>query len=443
MRNQERRRETLLFVVRMIKAIKGTKDILPEEINKWHLVEKTAREVFALYGYQEIRTPIFEETELFARSIGQETDIVAKEMYTFTDKSDKSITLRPEATASVVRAYIEHHMDREGGIKKLYYIGPMFRHERPQKGRYRQFHQIGAEVLGSDHPAIEAEVIEMLLLFLERLKIWNTSLLINSIGCAVCRPKYIELLREEVAKHFSAFCEDCKRRSQTNPLRILDCKVESCQPLIEKLPTIADHLCEACAAHFAKFRELLQQRGIAYTGAPKLVRGLDYYVRTVFEITSPGLGSQNAVVGGGRYDGLAELLGGPPTKGLGFALGIERLISILSEDVTSDQAKALQLFLAPVGEDAFDYCALLAKRLREQGIRCYLDFDARSLKSQMRLADKLAAVNVLIVGDEELKNGHYTLKRMSDSAQMKLTESELIQLLHDQQNANRKDERYV
>lgn len=412
----------------MIKTIKGTRDLLPEEIPKWHLVEDTARTVFERYGYEEIRTPIFEETELFARGIGVDTDIVAKEMYTFQDKSGKSITLRPEGTAPVVRAYIEQHMYKEGGIKKLYYMGPMFRHERPQKGRYRQFHQIGAEVLGSDNPAIEAEVIQMLELFLDKLEVRDVTLLINSIGCAVCRPKYIEQLRAEVRKNLSAFCEDCQRRAETNPLRVLDCKVPECQPLIDKLPAIVEYLCADCAAHFARFRALLERQGTPYTLAPKLVRGLDYYVRTVFEITGAGLGegAQNTIIGGGRYDGLAEILGGPPTQGLGFALGVERLISVLPESRTKDLAKRPVLFIAALGEAAFDRGLALAQRLRRQGVYCYIDFDPRSLKSQLRLADKLAAQNVLIVGEDELKSNRYVLKAMSVGTQELVDEPELL-----------------
>src|SRR2546426_2121767 len=328
----------------MIKAIRGTRDLLPPETALWNFVEAAVRDVFRVYNFHEIRTPIFEETQLFARSVGEETDIVGKEMYTWQDRgraeSDRgqSLTLRPENTAGVVRAYIEHKLwDR--GLNKLYYIGPQFRRERPQKGRYRQFYQIGAEVLGSDHPAIDAEVLEMLLLFLERVGINSFTLLLNSVGDSKCRPEYIKALRRALGSVKSTMCADCQRRAETNPLRVLDCKVEADQPIIAKLPSILDHLCPECRQHFDRVLGELKQRGIPYEITPRLVRGLDYYTRTTFEITSGALGAQNALLGGGRYDGLSEMIGGPPAPGIGFSIGEDRLV-LAVEEAARNKAEA-------------------------------------------------------------------------------------------------------
>ena len=415
----------------MIKSIKGTRDILPPESALWTRVENTAREIFDLYGFAEVRTPIFESTELFARGVGEDTDIVSKEMYTFEDRDEKSLTLRPEGTAPVVRAHIEHQLQQESPIAKLYYLGPMFRRERPQKGRYRQFHQIGAEVLGSDNPAIEAEVLEMLQFFLKRIGIEDQTLLVNSIGCNICRPRFLEELKRALAEKKDGLCADCQRRSETNPLRVLDCKVESCQPIIESLPKISDFLDDGCRTHFDKFLGYLTSRQISFTIVPRLVRGLDYYTRTTFEITSGALGAQNTLIGGGRYDGLAEALGGPPTKGFGFALGLERILLVLQESGKQAQLPSPQLFLAPLGEAAFEKATLLARDLRQQGIRCVLDFETRSLKSAMRLANKLQAQHVLILGDSELQTGKYPLKRMSDGTQREVQAEEIAPVLRD------------
>ena len=318
--------EIILAERQQIRAIKGVRDILPLESRAWSRVERAAQDVFGTFGFAEIRLPIFEQTELFARSVGADTDIVGKEMYTFTDRDEASISLRPEATASVVRAYIEHGMHALPGDVK-HYMGPMFRRERPQKGRYRQFYQIGAEVLGpSDAPGIDAEVIEMLLAFFGRVGLEGLTLDLNSIGCKECRSKYVEVLRAELLKVKDKLGADSQRRIETNPLRVLDSKAPDEQAIIEMLPRIADHLCEACKTHFAEVRRQLDLRGITYNLNWRLVRGLDYYTRTTFEIIAPGLGSQNAVCGGGRYDGLVELLGGLPTKGIGFAIGEDRLM---------------------------------------------------------------------------------------------------------------------
>ena len=316
---------------RKFQAIKGVRDLLPAETPLWNHVEETAHAVFGTFGFSEIRLPIFEPTELFARSIGLDTDVVSKEMYTFEDRDESMISLRPEATASVCRAYIEHNMQQLPQPVKLYYLGPMFRRERPQKGRYRQFYQIGAEVLGgNDAPGIDAEVIDMVMTFFDKLELQGLELSINSIGCRECRPKYVEVLRDALVKVKDRLGADSQRRIETNPLRVLDSKLESEQEIIATLPRMAEHLCVECAEHFAEVKRQLELRGVIYRENWRLVRGLDYYTRTTFEITAQGLGSQNAVCGGGRYDGLVELLGGPPTKGIGFAIGEDRLILSLA-----------------------------------------------------------------------------------------------------------------
>lgn len=413
----------------MIKAIKGTRDILPQESALWNRVEETAREILSVYGFSEIRTPVFESTELFARGVGEETDIVAKEMYTFDDRDSRSLTLRPEGTASVVRAYLEHQIHRDPQIWKVYYLGPMFRRERPQKGRFRQFHQLGAEVLGSDHPAIEAEVIELLQLFLDRIGVGETELLVNSIGCSRCRAGFLRKLKAALADKEDGLCPDCRRRCQSNPLRVLDCKHEPCQPVIETLPSILECLGEPCRRHFDQFLGHLKRRDIRFKVVPRLVRGLDYYSRTTFEITSPGLGAQNALVGGGRYDGLAEALGGRPTHGFGFALGLERVILLCQQGDSPPAAGRPQLFIASLGEPAFDRASLMVRDYRRQGIRCFLDFVPRSLKSSLRLANKLQSDHVLIVGENELKTGEFPLKRMRDGRQILVGETEVVSRL--------------
>ncbi len=414
----------------LLSTVPGTRDLLPAELDRWHLVEDRARDVFARYGFQEIRTPIIEATELFARGIGGDTDIVGKEMYTFRDQSGRSITLRPEATASVVRAYIQHSMHREAGATKLYYIGPMFRHEKKQKGRWRQFFQLGAEILGSDHPAIEAETVEMILGLIGSLGI-SARLEINSVGCSNCRPAYLELLRGELRSDPLAFCEDCRRRTETNPLRVLDCKVEACQPRINRLPMMIDHLCTECAGHFDRFKSHLASAGLAFTVVPRLVRGLDYYVRTAFEIVSGELGAQNALAGGGRYDGLAEVLGGPPTHGFGFALGLDRLIMLLPDAVGAQAIQKPELFIAHMGEAALGKAISVARRCRSEGFRCSLEFEGGSLKSQMRMANRLNARHVLIIGEEELAKELYKIRRMSNSEQKEISLGELAGYLRE------------
>ena len=418
-------------MAKKFQAIKGVRDILPPDSALWNWFEETTRGVFESYGFHEIRLPIFEQTELFARSVGEDTDIVSKEMYTFPDRSGtESLTLRPEATASVVRAYIEHGMHTWPGLVKLYYVGPMFRRERPQKGRYRQFYQIGAEVLGqSDHPAIDAELMEMLAVLLGECRIERWTLLVNSIGCSNCRPKYVEKLRHALESVKSKMCADCQRRAETNPLRVLDCKVEADQPIIAKLPVITDHLDEPCREHFEEFQRQLRLREISYTLTPRLVRGLDYYMRTTFEITSPVLGAQNALVGGGRYDGLTELLGGPPAKGFGFALGEDRFIDAIKDAGKVDASLPLDVYIAWIGAATYPAAVKLARRLREDRFTVELPPEEIKLKKSIGVADKLNARYSLILGEDELAAKKFTLRRMSDGEQKQLSEIELMDYL--------------
>jgi histidyl-tRNA synthetase len=415
----------------MVEAVKGTRDILPGEIDRWHYVEDAARDVFGLYGFREIRTPIFESTELFQRGIGEATDIVAKEMYTFSDRKGRSLTLRPEGTAPVARAFIEHGLERGGGIQRLYYVGPMFRYERPQKGRMRQFSQIGAEVLGSDHPAVDAEVLEMLARFLERIGIGTPEILINSVGCPDCRPGYRDRLVAFLGPQRDRMCDDCRRRIDGNPLRCFDCKVPADQDLLQEAPRIADHLCAACRGHFEAVRGFLDLSGIAHRIEPRLVRGLDYYRRTAFEVVLSGLGAQNALLGGGRYDGLVEALGGPPVPGFGFAVGLDRLVLSLPEGAPIPVAAPAVVGLA-LGDGAVGPILRVAGRLRAIGRRVVFDPQpGRSLKSQLRGVHDRQARFALIVGDEEVAAGLFTLRDMRSGSQERLGEDDLIARLRE------------
>src|SRR5579872_5696589 len=401
----------------MIKAVKGTRDILPPSSEVWNYVEAVAREVFRRYNYHEIRTPILEETALFARGVGEETDIVSKEMYTFEDRDGSSLTLRPEATASVMRAYIEHRLDQKPGIQKLYYIGPMFRRERPQKGRYRQFFQIGAEAIGSDSPAVDVEVIEMVVEVLRSAGLSGFKLLINSVGDANCRPQFVALLRERLRDVAPKLCGDCQRRADTNPLRVLDCKVPEDQPLIDALPSIQDHLCEACRAHFDAVCAMLRDRGIEYEIRPRMVRGLDYYMRTTFEIVHGALGAQNSVLGGGRYDGLAEALGSRvPAPGIGFSIGEDRLVMSAEQEHPDAYQAKLDLYIAPIGGAAERHSAGIARELRTAGCAVELGLDSK-LKRSLELANKMAARFALIVGENEIAAEKYSVKNMSSGEQ--------------------------
>ena len=433
-------------VPKQFQSIRGTRDLLPPETQLWNQVEQTANGVFGTFGFGEIRPPIFEPTELFARAVGGETDIVSKEMYTFSDRPDEqrssqvaggdveamSISLRPEATASVCRAYIEHSMQQLPQPVKLWYTGPMFRRERPQKGRYRQFYQIGAEVLGgSDAPAIDAEVIEMVMTFFARLQLEGTELSINSIGhnAPDCRPKYVELLRAELRKVKDQLGADSQRRIETNPLRVLDSKLELEQPIIAKLPKIADHLCAECSTHYAAVKRNLDLRGVQYQENWRLVRGLDYYMRTTFEITAKGLGSQNAVCGGGRYDGLVELLGGPPTKGIGFAIGEDRLVLSLQEAGKAQAAKGPDIFIAWMGVNTYETAVHAAQTLRGAGISVELPPAELKFGKALERASKMNAKHALILGENEIKEGQWTLKTLADGTQQKFTEPELLKHL--------------
>ncbi|MBS1851695.1 MAG: histidine--tRNA ligase [Acidobacteria bacterium] len=418
----------------MIKAVRGTRDLLPPETALWNFVEATVREVFRAYNFQEIRTPIFEETQLFARGVGEETDIVSKEMYTWEDRgraaSEKgqSLTLRPENTAGVVRAYIEHKLG-DRGLNKLYYIGPQFRRERPQKGRYRQFYQIGAEVIGpassgSDKPVRDAEILEMLATLLDRLGIRNWNLEINSVGNAQERVAFNDALRKALEPVAASMCADCQRRATTNPLRVLDCKVPEDQPIIEKLPRITDYLQEESTRHFADVRALLESAGVPFQVNPRLVRGLDYYTRTAFEFTHGALGAQNAILGGGRYDGLSEALGGPPAPGIGFAMGEDRLVLALQEQ-TPNIVKAPDAYIAPMGAGTNQAAIGLAKALRQAGLVIDLGDESFRLKKSFETASKLGARFILIVGENEVRSGEFALKNLATGEQTTVPRAEL------------------
>ena len=417
-----------------IRAVKGTRDILPPESRLWLKVEEICRDILDAYGFQEIRTPIFEETELFARSVGTNTDIVSKEMYSFEDRDGRSLTLRPEATASVMRAYLDSGAVNQGGVKKYYYSGPMFRRERPQKGRFRQFYQIGAEVLGSDHPTVDVEVLEMLDLLLERLSLTGSVLLLNSVGCSQCRPAYVEALQSSLESVASKMCADCRRRASTNPLRVLDCKVPADQPIIEGLPKILDYLCSECSGHFRAVTSGLDRRKIRYTITPRLVRGLDYYTRTTFEITHSGLGSQNALLGGGRYDGLSELIGGPPVKGLGFAIGEDRFLMAVEQSGALASSAGPEVFVAWMGEEAREAALGAARQLRREGIRTEIVFDPINIKKSLALANKLGARWTLIVGDDEVKRGLFQIKDMQTGRQEEFPVGRLMEEMRARRN---------
>jgi histidyl-tRNA synthetase len=397
-----------------LKALNGFKDILPGEAELWKQVEDRARDVFCRFNFAEIRLPILEKTELFARSIGETTDIVEKEMYTFVDKQ---ITMRPEATASLLRAYIEHGLYVQKPVQRLFTIGPMFRHERPQQGRLRQFHQMDVEVLGSASPRVDAELMAMGTMLLSELGL-SVSLEVNSLGCPACRPAFRENLLSFLESRQDALCEDCKRRSVTNPLRVLDCKNPNCRSLVEDAPSIQEHLCPECAAHFGEVQDGLRQLGIAYSLNKFMVRGLDYYCRTTFEFTTTDLGSQSAVCAGGRYDGLVEQLGGPKIPGIGCAMGMERLVLLLQKEQKAvGPATGMDLFLAGLGNAASRMVFSLMQSLRKEGVRVVMDLDNRSLKSQMKQADKAGARFVLMIGDEELAKNTGMLRNMATQEQ--------------------------
>lgn len=419
-----------------LKAVRGTRDLLPPETELWNRVEETARRVFARYHFGEIRTPIFEDTSLFARGVGEETDIVSKEMYTWEDRaraqSEKaqSLTLRPENTAGVVRAYIEHKLGDKGLLQKLFYIGPQFRRERPQKGRYRQFWQIGAEVIGppsagSESPLRDAEVLEMLASFLNELGIRDWKLTLNSVGSTSDRPRYIAALREALKEKAQTMCADCQRRAETNPLRVLDCKVPEDQPIIETLPKIAEYLDEESKAHFAAVCAALDACQVPYEVNPRLVRGLDYYTRTTFEFSHGGLGAQNALLGGGRYDGLSEAIGGPKAPGIGFAMGEDRLILTLQAEAGEVAEGLADAYVAPLGE-AMNAAALeLARDLRQAGLRVELGDGGFRLKKSFEMGNKQAR-KIVLFGEDEQKSGILTVKDFATGVQAKVAREELV-----------------
>ena len=417
-----------------LKAVRGTRDLLPPETALWNRIEATARDVFARYNFGEIRTPVFEDTTLFSRSVGEETDIVSKEMYTWEDRAraqsekSQSLTLRPENTAGVVRAYIEHKLGETGQLQKLYYIGPQFRRERPQKGRYRQFSQIGAEVIGppsagSESPLRDAEVLEMLATLFDELGITGWTLEINSVGSSADRARYNEVLRTALVSVAPRMCTDCQRRAVTNPLRVLDCKVPEDQPIIETLPKISDSLDDASKEHFAAVTAALDAAGVPYKRNHRLVRGLDYYTRTTFEFTHGGLGAQNALLGGGRYDGLSEAIGGPKAPGIGFAMGEDRLVLTLQALEASNPEK-VDAYIAPLGESLNPAALSLARQLRRAGLSVELGDGSFRLKKSFDAADKTAR-RIVIMGEDELQSGILTVKDFSTGIQTKVPRAAL------------------
>jgi histidyl-tRNA synthetase len=384
-------------------------------VEKWQYVESEARRVFGLFGFLEMRIPLLERTELFARSIGEATDIVGKEMYTFPDRDGDSLTLRPEATTSIMRAYLEHGLNVKEPVGKYYFIGPMFRYERPQKGRYRQFHQIDAEILGVEEAQADAEILVMLMRFLKGLALKNLNLQINSLGDSACRGPYRDEIQKFLRSKSEALCEDCQRRLETNPLRVFDCKKEECQAQLEGAPVVLDFLCPECRRHFERVKGLLDELRLSYAVNPRMVRGLDYYTRTAFEVVAGDLGAQNAVCGGGRYDGLAEEIGGPSVPAIGFAIGVERLVMLLPEE--KNYLRYPHVFLAALGEEAQRKGFALAQELRDSGVWVEIDYEGKSLKSQMRKADRLKAPCVVIIGEEELKKNRVVFRDMATKGQ--------------------------
>jgi histidyl-tRNA synthetase len=407
-----------------MRGIRGFKDILPGEVEKWQFVESEARRVFGLFGFLELRIPILERTELFARSIGEATDIVGKEMYTFPDRDGDSLTLRPEATTSIMRAYLEHGLNVKEPVGKYYFIGPMFRYERPQKGRYRQFHQIDAEILGVQEPQADAEILVMLMRFLGGLALKNLNLQINSLGDPACRGPYRDEIQKFLRGKSEKLCEDCQRRVETNPLRVFDCKKEECQAQLADAPVVLDFLCPDCRRHFKQVKDLLDELRLPYAVNPRMVRGLDYYTRTAFEVVAGNLGAQNAVCGGGRYDGLAEEIGGPSIPAIGFAIGFDRLVMLLPEE--KNFLRYADVFLAALGEEAQRKSFALAQELRDAGIWVEIDYEGKSLKSQMRKADRLKTPWVVILGEEELKKNRVVLRDMATKAQEEVPLTEIL-----------------
>jgi len=411
----------------MIPSVRGTRDIVPGEVERWQRLEDAAKRVCRQYGYQEIRTPVLEREELFAKGTGESTDIVQKEMYTFTDKGGERVTMRPEATPSMVRAFVQHSLEQSMATAKLYSLGPMFRYERPQKGRYRQFHQLDVEAFGIMAPSLDAEVVEMAVAFVGALGIEDTELLINSVGCPECRPAFSQALLTALGDRIQELCTDCQRRGQTNPLRIFDCKVPADQSVIDALPHSEDYLCPDCREHFDAVKRMLEAYALDYRVSHRLVRGLDYYTRTTFEILSHGIGAQSAVLGGGRYDNLVKQLGGPDRAGIGFAAGLERLV--LAMPPGSAEARPIDAFVVAVGDEARIPTHVLARDLRHAGLTVLVDYEARSLRSQMKRADRAHVAHVLIVGDDELERNEVTVKDMATGEQSTLSRDAIAERL--------------
>lgn len=411
----------------LIKKPRGVTDILPGEVERWQRLESIIREITCVYGYQEIRTPIFEFTELFQRGVGEETDIVAKEMYTFLDRRGRSLSLRPEGTAAVVRSFIENNLSNRPQPVKLYYIGPMFRYDRPQAGRFRQFHQFGAEVFGSNEPAVDAEVVALLMNFFKRIGLNGLLLEINSVGCPECRQELVHALRTHFKTVIEMLCKDCKGRVERNPLRLLDCKEEGCRELASQAPVPLDFLCPGCREHFAAVREELEALGITYTINPRLVRGLDYYTGTSFEVSLAGIGAQNAVGAGGRYNNLVATCGGPPTPGVGFAVGIERtLLALDQQGLTLPVEEPPGVFVATAGEGAMRVAPGILQTLRDAGFPADWDYAHRGLKAQLKQAHKRGAKWVVIAGETELTRGKVALRSMDTGEQVEVDIEELV-----------------
>ncbi|NLI93633.1 MAG: histidine--tRNA ligase [Peptococcaceae bacterium] len=396
-----------------IQRPKGTQDIIPGTVEKWHYLEAHIRKICSEFGYQEIRTPVFESTELFQRGVGDTTDIVNKEMYTFLDKGQRSITLRPEMTASVCRAYVENKLFTQPQPVKLYYLGPMFRYENTQAGRFRQFHQFGAEVLGGEDPLVDAEVIQLIWEFYRRIGLQGLEVHINSVGCPVCRAEHRDRLHSYLQDRKAELCQDCQSRYERNPMRILDCKNRECQRITANVPTTLDTLCDSCREHFAKVQQYLRISGIQYRINPKLVRGLDYYQKTAFEVMAEGIGAQSAICGGGRYDGLVEEIGGPSTPGIGFAMGMERILAVLEKQrIDVDDETDHKVVVAALGDIAREKGFKLITELRQNGISAQMDLLGRGLKSQMKYADRVHARYVIIIGEEELNKNIAIIRDM-------------------------------
>ena len=413
-----------------IQSPKGTRDILPSEVQTWQWVEQTARSVFGTYGYQEIRTPIFESTDLFVRGVGGTTDIVEKEMYTFNDRGNRSVSLRPEGTASVVRAMLQNRLMEGASVLKFYYIGQMFRYDRPQAGRYREFWQVGIEAFGADSPAIDAEIIAAGHQFFSTLGIKDLTLHLNSIGDQACRPKYVEELTAYAKMHLDELCGKCYARHERNPMRILDCKESGCRAVVANAPLLSNYLCDACRQNFDMVKSYLDELEIDYHEDPYVVRGLDYYSRTAFEFTAGGLGAQNAIGGGGRYDYLAEEIGGAPTPGIGFALGMDRImIALEAQAVTVPTASPVDVYLTVLGDAAMPTALRLAQDLRENGVKTDIEYKGRGLRAQMKTANKLNARYVVMIGEDEINNQAATVRNMGTGDQESIAFSQLAEII--------------